>query len=68
MATITLSYDGRNTAIRDLIAALVKLDGIKAVEDENGKKATLKAIEEARNGKTKVYKSMDEFRKMLHEI
>lgn len=37
MATITLQYDARNIAIRDMIAALLKFDGISEIVPKNEK-------------------------------
>ena len=34
MATLTINYDANNVAIRDLLAALLKLDGISAVSEK----------------------------------
>ena len=50
MATITLRYDGRNTAIRDLIAALIKLDGINVENKKRRKTSFETALEELNKG------------------
>jgi len=34
MATLTINYDANNVAIRELIAALLKFDGITAVSEK----------------------------------
>lgn len=50
MATITLHYDGRNTAIRDLIAALIKLDGINVENKKRRKTSFETSLEELNSG------------------
>jgi len=57
MATITLSYDGRNTVIRDLIAALVRLDGINVENKKRRKNSFKTSLEELNTGE--LYEAKD---------
>lgn len=66
MATITINYNAKNTAIRSMIAALLKFDGVTEVSDKtkshyNPEYVAMikKSQKEAREGKAKAIKLED---------
>ena len=60
METITLQYDATNPALKGLIAALLKLDGIRKLKTK--KKSGLdEAIDDFKNGRTIKCKDFDDY-------
>ncbi len=47
MATITINYDAKNSAIRGMIAALLKFDGVTVISAKPEKARFLKEMEAA---------------------
>lgn len=70
MATVTINYDEKNTAIRSMILALLKFDGVTEVKanEPDGYDETLKAIRDVKAGKGTRYKNFDEFKKKMHAL
>jgi UDP-glucose 6-dehydrogenase len=62
MATITLEYDGRNSAIKQLIGLLLTL-GAKELK---GYDETMQAISDYRNGNVTVCDSFEDYLKKVH--
>lgn len=62
MATITLEYDGRNSAIKQLIGVLFTL----GVKERKGYNETLQAIDDFRNGNVTVCDSFEDYLKQIH--
>lgn len=62
MATITLEYDGRNSAIKQLIGVLFTL----GAKERKGYNETLQAIDDFRNGNVTVCDSFEDYLKQIH--
>ena len=62
MATITLEYDGRNRAIKQLIKVLLTL----GAKERKGYTETLQAIDDFRNGNVTVCDSFEDYLKKIH--
>lgn len=52
MATITISYDSRNKTAQAVVKFIESLGVFKILKDDELNRTTVKAIEEARAGKT----------------
>ena len=63
MATITLEYDGRNSAIKQLIGVLITL----GAKEKKGYDDTLQAINDVRKGNVTVCDSFEDYLKRVHE-
>ncbi len=63
MATITLEYDGNNSAIKQLIGVLFTL----GANERKGYDDTLQAIDDYRNGNVTVCESFEYYLKQVHE-
>ncbi|MBR1766959.1 MAG: hypothetical protein IJ745_08010 [Bacteroidales bacterium] len=63
MATITLEYDGRNSAIKQLIGVLITL----GAKEKKGYDDTLQAINDFRTGNVTVCDSFEDYLKRVHE-
>lgn len=61
METITLQYDATNPAIKGLIAALLKLDGIRKLKTTKKKSGLDEAIDDFKNGRTINCKDFDDY-------
>ena len=61
METITLQYDATNPAIKGLIAALLKLDGISKAKTKKKKSGLDEAIDDFKNGRTTKCKDFDDY-------
>ena len=57
MATITISYDGRNKTAQAVVKFIESLGIFKILKDEEPNQTTVKAIEDVKSGKT--YKAKD---------
>ena len=62
MSTITLEYDGRNSAIKQLIGVLITL----GAKEKKGYNETLKAMADYRNGNVTVCDSFEDYLKQVH--
>lgn len=60
MATITLQYDGRNKAANSIVEMIEKSGLFLILKDDEPNQATIKAINEAKSGKTYKAKSLQE--------
>lgn len=60
MATITISYDSRNKTAQAVVKFIESLGIFKILKDEEPNQITVKAIEEARAGKTYKASSVDD--------
>lgn len=60
MATITISYDSRNKTTQAVVKFIESLGIFKILKDEEPNQITVKAIEEARAGKTYKASSVDD--------
>ena len=63
MATITLEYDGRNSAIKQLIGVLITL----GAKEKKGYDDKLQAINDFRTGNVTVCDSFEDYLKRVHE-
>ena len=61
METITLQYDATNPALKGLIAALLKLDGISKAKPAKKKSGLDEAIDDFKNGRTIKCKDFDDY-------
>jgi len=66
METITLQYDASNPAIKGLIAALLKLDGISKAKTKKKKSGLDEAIDDFKNGRTTKCKDFDDYLKKIN--
>ena len=66
METITLQYDATNPAIKGLIAALLKLDGISKARTKKKKSGLDEAIDDFKNGRTTKCKDFDDYLKKIN--
>ncbi len=62
MATITLEYDGHNSAIKQLINVLITL----GAKEKKGYDDTLQAIADYQNGDVTVCDSFEDYLKQVH--
>ncbi len=62
MATITLEYDGRNSAIKQLIGVLLML----GAKEKKGYDETMQAMEDYRDGNVTVCDSFEDYLKKVH--
>ncbi|MBQ7710520.1 MAG: hypothetical protein IJT39_01680 [Bacteroidales bacterium] len=62
MATITLEYDGRNSAIKQLIGVLLTL----GAKEKKGYDDTMQAIADYRRGNVTVCDSFEDYLKQVH--
>lgn len=60
MATITISYDSRNKTAQAVVKFIESLGIFKILKDEEPNQITVKAVEEARAGKTYKASSVDD--------
>ena len=60
MSTITISYDSRNKTAQAVVKFIESLGIFKILKDEEPNQITVKAIEEARAGKTYKASSVDD--------
>jgi len=67
METITLQYDATNPALKGLIAALLKLDGISKAKTTNKKSGLDEAIDDFKNGRTTKCRDFDDYLKKINE-
>ncbi|KWW24955.1 MAG: hypothetical protein F082_1293 [bacterium F082] len=65
MATITLSYNGRNKTAQAVIKLIESLGVFKVLKDDEPNKTTVKAIEEVKAGKTYKAKSLNDMMNYL---
>ena len=61
METITLQYDATNPAIKGLIAALLKLDGISKAKTKKRKSGLDEAIDDFKKGRTVKCRDFDDY-------
>ncbi|MCR5038650.1 MAG: hypothetical protein K6A94_04870 [Bacteroidales bacterium] len=61
METITLQYDATNPALKGLISALLKLDGISKAKTTKKKSGIDEAIDDFKNGRTTKCKDFNEY-------
>ena len=66
METITLQYDASNPAIKGVIAALLKLDGISKAKTKKKKSGLDEAIDDFKNGRTTKCKDFDDYLKKIN--
>lgn len=62
MATITLEYDGRNSAIKQLIGVLLML----GAKEKKGYDETMQAMADYRDGNVTVCDSFEDYLKKVH--
>ena len=67
METITLQYDATNPALKGLIAALLKLDGISKAKTTKKKSGLDEAIDDFKNGLTTKCRDFDDYLKKINE-
>ena len=67
METITLQYDATNPALKGLIAALLKLDGISKEKKKKKKSGLDEAIDDFKNGRTTKCRDFDDYLKKINE-
>lgn len=60
MATITLSYNGRNKTAQAVIKFIESLGIFKVLKDDEPNETTVKAIEEVKRGHTYKARSLDD--------
>lgn len=60
MATITLQYDGRNRAANSIVEMMEKSGLFLILKDEEPNQTTIKAIKEAKSGKTYKAKNLQD--------
>ena len=75
MATVTITYDGRNNIVRQLLQIFISLGcKVENVETKvsnkgiSGYDETLKAISEMKEGKVVRYKNFDDFKKKMYAL
>ena len=61
METITLQYDATNPALKGLIAALLKLDGISKAKTTKKKSGLDEAIDDFKHGRTTKCRDFDDY-------
>ena len=61
METITLQYDATNPALKGLIAALLKFDGISKVRATTKKSGLDEAIDDFKHGRTTKCRDFDDY-------
>jgi len=61
METITLQYDATNPALKGLIAALLKLDGISKAKTPKKKSGLDEAIDDFKHGRTTKCRDFDDY-------
>lgn len=61
METITLQYDATNPALKGLIAALLKFDGISKVRATKKKSGLDEAIDDFKHGRTTKCRDFDDY-------
>ena len=75
MATVTITYDGRNNIVKQLLQIIISL-GCKVDTGEtnisnkklSGYDETLNAIKETKEGKVVRYKNFEEFKKKMYAL
>lgn len=68
MATITLSYNGRNKTAQTVIQIIESLGIFKVLKDDEPNDVTVKAIKDVKAGKVKHYKDFDEFKERMYAL
>ena len=66
METITLQYDATNPALKGLIVALLKLDGISKVKTSKRSKGIDEAIDDFQNGRTTKCRDFEDYLKKIN--
>ncbi len=67
METITLQYDATNPALKGLIAALLKLDGVSKIKTSRKKNGLDEAIDDFKQGRTTKCSDFDDYLKKINE-
>ena len=67
METITLQYDATNPALKGLIAALLKFDGISKVRTTKKKSGLDEAIDDFKKGNTVKCRDFEDYLKKINE-